>query len=386
MGRSWIHSGQPVGPFAFQTVMASHSNAKPIFLDPSGVDVLAPNLKRKLSGVTATVVRLVPVQAREVAIAAVGPTLPAAIPQIRIRDMVLMPRQGPRGARVWHARRNREMIVGLFLKKCLGKNLRLLFTSASQRHHTWITRWLIAEMDEVISTSKATAAYLKRDSVVVHHGIDLDAFSPINDRAALRDRLGLPIDCFLIGCYGRIRAQKGTDVFVDAMRELLSRNPQVTAVVMGRATSGHELFLQELKSRVKAAFLEKRMLFFPEVSVDQMADWYRVLDLFVAPQRWEGFGLTPLEAMACGIPVVATRTGAFEELIIDGECGYLVPPADAKAIAHRCTELLNSESLRKAHAQRGRLHIRKTFSIAFEAQSLNTIYKNLLNSPESTRY
>ena len=114
-----------------------------------------------------------------------------------------------------------------------------------------------------------------------------------------------------------------------------------------------------------------------------MPDWYRVLDLFVAPQRWEGFGLTPLEAMACGIPVVATRTGVFEELIIDGECGYLVPAADAKAIAHRCTELLNFESLRNAHAQRGRLHMQKQFSITSEAQTLNTIYQNLLSSPDS---
>lgn len=378
IGHASIHSGQCVGTFAFQIVMASHNDAKPIFLDPSGIDVLAPNLKRKLSGVTATVVRLVPVQAREVAIAAVGPTLPPAVPQIRIRDMFLMPRQGPRGARVWHARRNREMIVGLFLKKCLGKNLRLLFTSASQRHHTWITRWLIAEMDAVISTSKATAAYLKRDSVVVHHGIDFDAFSPVDDRTALRDRLGLPNDSFLIGCYGRIRAQKGTDVFVDAMCELLSRSPQVKAVVMGRATAGHELFLQELKSRVRAASLEKRIFFFPEVSVDQMADWYRALDLFVAPQRWEGFGLTPLEAMACGIPVVATRTGAFEELIIDGECGYLVPAADSGVIADQCSRLVDSMSLRFLFARRARAHVKEWFSIANEARALNGIYSQLL--------
>lgn len=347
------------------------------YLDPSDVDVLAPNLKFKLSGVTATIVRLVPLQAKEIAIASVGPNLPAAVPQIRMRDLLLMPRHGPRGARVWHARRNREMIVGLFLKRCLGKNLRLLFTSASQRKHTWITRWLISKMDGVVSTSKATAAYLTCDSVVVRHGIDLDRFSPLHDSSALREKLRLPKASLLIGCYGRIRSQKGTDVFVDSMIELLPLHPEVIALVMGRATTAHESFLHELKSRVCGAGFEDRILFLPEVPVEQMADWYRVLDLFVAPQRWEGFGLTPLEAMACGIPVVATRTGAFEELIIDAECGYLVPPGDSIAIANKCACFVNSLSLRAKHGSRARVHVEQCFSISSEAKALNSIYYGL---------
>lgn len=361
--------------------MATYSFSEPGYLDASGVNVVAPNLKRRLSGVTATVVRLVPLQAKELAIAAVGPTLPSAVPQIRLRDLLFMSREGPIGPRVWHARRNREMIVGLFLKKCLGKNLRLLFTSASQRRHTWISRWLIAEMDAVVSTSKASATYLKRDSSVVHHGIDLDGFSPLDDREPLRTKLGLPKTSLLVGCYGRIRFQKGTDVFVDAMLELLSRYHEVTALVMGRATAAHESFLHDLNKRVRLAGLEERIIFLPEVPVEQMADWYRVLDLFVAPQRWEGFGLTPLEAMACGVPVVATRTGAFEELIVDAECGFLVPPAKSMDIAERCAELVSSDSLRRRFAQGARRHVEQYFSIASEARALNSIYRELLGNP-----
>ncbi|MDA0718339.1 MAG: glycosyltransferase family 1 protein, partial [Cyanobacteria bacterium] len=240
------------------SAITNKSCPEPGYLDASVVDVLAPNLKWRLSGVTATVVRLVPIQAKEISIAAVGPNLPFTVPQIRIRDLLFMSKEGPLGARVWHARRNNEMIVGLFLKMFLGKNLRLLFTSASQRRHTWISRLLMGQMEAIVSTSKATAAYLKRDSLVVHHGIDLDGFAPLDDCTPLRTKLGLPKTSLLIGCYGRIRFQKGTDVFVDAMLELLPRYPEVTAVVMGRATAAHESFLQDLNNRVRAAGLKER--------------------------------------------------------------------------------------------------------------------------------
>ena len=131
-----------------------------------------------------------------------------------------------------------------------------------------------------------------------------------------------------MGCFGRIRAQKGTDVFVDAMIRVLGTHADAAAIVMGRAVDKDQDFVDNLKARVTDAGLGKRLLFLPEVPVWEMANWYQVLDLYVAPQRWEGFGLTPLEAMACGVPVVATRVGAFEELVVDGETGRLIDAGD----------------------------------------------------------
>ena len=77
-----------------------------LFSDPRQIDVIAPNFKRRLSGVTSTIVRLVPIQAQDIAIAAVGPALPDHVPQIRLRYLITLPRRGPHCARVWHARRN----------------------------------------------------------------------------------------------------------------------------------------------------------------------------------------------------------------------------------------------------------------------------------------
>ena len=99
-----------------------------IALTPDQIEVLAPNLKRRLSGVTATIVRLLPVQAESIGIVATGPGLPAHVPCVPLRSVILM---SGRTCRVWHARRNTEMLLGLVLRHVLRKRLKLVFTSAS---------------------------------------------------------------------------------------------------------------------------------------------------------------------------------------------------------------------------------------------------------------
>ena len=215
------------------------------------------------------------------------------------------------------------MVAGLVLKYILGKKLKLLFTSAAQRRHTGFTRWLIRRMDAVIATSAKSAGYLEREASVIRHGIDCALFCPVADRAALRAELDLPPEGLLVGCFGRIRPQKGNDLFVKAMIAACRANPKVHALMMGRATADNAEFLQALKAEVAAADLSDRILFRDEVPVAEVPSHFQALDLYVAPQRWEGFGLTPLEAMACGAPAVATRVGAFEELIVPGETGTL---------------------------------------------------------------
>ena len=123
--------------------------AKRNSVDIGGIDILAPNLKKRMSGVTSTVFRLVPIQSRSMRIAATGPAIPGDIPQVSLLEVVGMARKGPSGVRVWHARRNIEMVVGLFLKTVLRKRLRLVFTSAAQRDHKPFTKWLIGRMDAV---------------------------------------------------------------------------------------------------------------------------------------------------------------------------------------------------------------------------------------------
>ncbi len=344
------------------------------------IEVIAPNLKKRLSGVTATVHTLVPLQARDIGIVATGPALPAHIPQIPLSRLPFLSRRGPgpSGYRVWHARRNVEMIAGLALRSLLGKRLKLLFTSASQREHTWLTRWLIQRMDAVVAVSNRSAAYLTVPHTVIRHGIDTGRFRPSDDRRALRQKLGLDPDAVLVGCYGRVRAQKGTGDFVEAMIPLLKDRPDVVAIAMG-GTVGHEGYARELTERIAAAGVASQLRLLPEVPVEEVAEWYAALDLYVAPQRWEGFGLTVLEAMASGVPVVATRVGAFEELVDDPAVGRLVAPGDVAGLSDAIAPILDDADLRTALAQAARPHVEANFRIEGEAASLVALYRDLLN-------
>ena len=351
-------------------------------LAASKIEVVAPNLKRRLSGVTATIARLVPIMAREMGVVATGPGLPADVPHIPLMRAATLPRSR---WRVWHARRNTEMLLGLFLRHALRRRYRLLFTSASQRHHSRYTKWLISKMDHVIATSARTASYLERPATVILHGIDTEKFAPAPDRAALRARLGLP-DGRLIGCYGRIRRQKGTDVFVNALIELARRDPQVIGILMGRATEKHQGFERDLRARVAEAGLGGRILFRPEVTVDEMPAWYQALDLFVAPQRWEGFGLTPLEAMACAVPVVATRVGAFEELVKDGETGRLITPGKVDEMVEAMAGIVSDPAQLRLMGKAARSDMLARFRLEREAGEIMDVYRVLLegaNAPHA---
>lgn len=341
-------------------------------VDAAKIDVIAPNLKRRWSGVSSTVVRLVPLQAHDIAIAACGPRLPDDVPRLNLWQVLTLNRR----PRVWHARRNIEMLAGLALKHVLHKRLRLMFTSASQREHSNYTRWLIRQMDHVIATSDKTAAYLLVPSTVIRHGIDSTTFSPVADRAALRRELGLDPNSIVTGCIGRIRPSKGTDLFVDAMITLLPERPGHEAVILGGITPKFESFTRDLKARIAAAGLSDRIRFLPEDL--EIQRWFQAIDLYVAPQRHEGFGLTPLESMACGTPVVATTAGAFEELVLHEGTGLIVPADDAPALQSAIARALDNPDERARWAAACAAHVAQNFRIEGEAAALNAIYRELL--------
>lgn len=349
------------------------------YVDPEGVHVIAPNFKQRLSGVTSTIIQLVPVQNRlGQKVAVLGPGLPAHLPHLRFRDLWKLWR-APAGRknRVWHARRNIEMLPGIILRDILRMPLKLVFTSASQRKHSLWTKFLIRQMDAVIATSAKTAGYLEVPSTVIMHGIDCDIFRPAADKAQAKRACGLDPDLRYIGCFGRVRHQKGTDLFVDAMIEVLPSRPGWAAIIAGRATAKHVDFENGLKAKVKQAGFADRILFVGEHK--NIADWYRTLDLFVAPQRWEGFGLTPLEAMATGVPVVATDVGAFSELIRTEApaTGVVLDAIGAQAMARAIALMIAAPEDHAQTSQKALAHARSIFSIEREASSLGEQYKRL---------
>jgi len=249
-----------------------------------------------------------------------------------------------------------------------------VFTSAAQRRHRPLTKWLIARMDAVIATSARSAAFLEVPNTVVMHGIDTDRFVPAAGAADRFADSGLS-GRYAIGCFGRIRHQKGTDLFVEAMIRLLPSHPDWTAVITGRITADNRDFAEDLKARIADAGLASRIIFLGEVP--DIAPWYRRISLYVAPSRNEGFGLTPLEAMASGAAVVASDAGAYAELIEDGTTGAVVPAGDAEALAATIARYLRDPGLAAMHGRAGMERARTRFSIDIEAHAVRAIYETL---------
>ena len=336
------------------------------------VDVIAPNLKLRLSGVTSTIVQLVPEQARTLRIATIGGRLPAKVPKIGLVSLLgLWRRPAGRPFRIWHARRNIEMVMGLVLRDVLRAPLRIVFTSAAQRRHKRFTRWLLRRMDWIIATSAHSGSFLDTPHTVVRHGIDVQEFRPPATPGDDFASMGLP-GRHAVGCFGRVRHQKGTDLFVDAMIALLPRHPDWTAVIAGMVTAENEAFASVLKSRIDAAGLSDRIVFLGEVP--DIKAWFRRLTLFVAPSRNEGFGLTPLEAMASGVACVTSDAGAYAEMIEPGVSGEVVPAGDGDALRAAIEGYMADVPQALAHGRIALDRVRTSFRLSDEAAGVGAVY------------
>ena len=338
------------------------------------LQLIVPNLHRRYSGVTATNRMVAPKLARMYRAAWLGPHAPDGIARMGFADLLKLWRR--RTPLIWHARRNDEMIAGVLLR-ALGWPLKLVFTSAAQRHHTWLTRWLIRQMDAIIATSELSASFLKREATVVMHGVDTDRYAPPADRAAAFADSGLP-GRYAIGCFGRVRAQKGSDVFVDAMCRLLPRYPDFTAILVGAITPEHSVFANQLKKRIEAAGLQSRIVITGELAIEEVQRWYQRLTIYAFTSRNEGFGLTLIEAMSVGAALVASRAGAAELVVEDGVTGVLTPPGDVDALVAALEPLMRDPASAIAMGIRAQAGVLAKFSLDAEANRIAEVYRALV--------
>ena len=338
------------------------------------LQLIVPNLHRRYSGVTATNRMVAPKLAKAFRAAWLGPDAPEGIARMRAADLAKLWRR--RNSLIWHARRNNEMIVGVLLRS-LGWPLKLVFTSAAQRHHTWITRWLIRRMDAIIATNDISASFLKRAATVIPHGVDTDRYAPPADRAAAFAETGLP-GRYAIGCFGRVRAQKGSDVFVEAMCRLLPRYPDFTAVMVGAITTEHLGFANDLRKRIEAAGLQSRIVITGELGIEDAQRWYQRLTIYAFTSRNEGFGLTLIEAMSAGAALVASRAGAAELVVEDGATGVLTPPGEVDALVAALEPLMRDPRSAADMGERGRARVLAKFSLDAEAAGIAEVYRALV--------
>jgi len=341
------------------------------------LEVVIPNLNWRYSGGTSVNRTIAPLIAKRWRSAWCGPDRPDGIAALSLSDLARLRFRPPAHGkvRIWHARRNVEMLAGLFLN-LFGYRFALIFNSASQREKTWLTHFLISRMDAVIATSDIAARFLRRPATVILHGIDVDLYSPPDDRIAAFAKTGLP-GKYGIGTFGRVRRQKGCDLFVAAMCRLLPHYPDFCALVVGLTTVDNLPFVEGLKQQIQSAGLSERIRFLGELPIEEVPVWYKRISIYVFASRVEGFGLTMLEAMAAGDALVATRAGAAEMIITDGDDGVLAPVDDVEALVAALEPLMREPERIEAMGRRARKRVVSAFSRDREADEISAVYRQV---------
>lgn len=279
--------------------------------------------------------------------------------------------------RIFHARRNDEMIQALILKHIFSAKIKIVFTSTAQRYHTAFTRKLMRNMDAIISTCQAAASYLQQaPDIIIAHGVQTHIYVPPKNKAAQWQKQNLP-GTYGIGIFGRVRKQKGVHLFVQACIEVFHEFPDYTGIIVGATYSKDKEFVDALKEKIKQSKLEKRIVFLGEKPFEEIPQLFQSVSLVAALSNNEGFGLTVLEAMSSGVAVIATNAGAWREIVRENIDGNIIKTDDLTALVETLRETLSDPEQLTAMGKNGRQHVLQHYCVKREAKELCDFFKIL---------
>ena len=211
-------------------------------------------------------------------------------------------------------------------------------------------------------------------SHVIHNGVDVTKFAPARDLTWRRSQ-GIRDDEFLIGGVGRIVETKGFDVLLRAVARLRSTDRKFRAVIVGDSDPGRDLV-------VRLGYLSAELGIADAVQFlpfhDAMPAVYNSLDLLALTSRSEGFSLVTVEAMACGLPVIATKCGGPEEILTDGWDGLMVGVGDDRALAEAVARVAADSTLRVQLGERARQTAESQFSLDTMLRKYEEMYSEQL--------
>jgi glycosyltransferase involved in cell wall biosynthesis len=215
-------------------------------------------------------------------------------------------------------------------------------------------------------------------SEVLYNLVDLDAWSR---GTAIRESLELSDDDIVIGTVAQIVHRKGIDILLEAARELLRERRDIVFVIAGPQMKQEEEFGRRMLAIAEEPEFGGRVRFLG--SRDDIPDVMTSMDLFVLPSRAEPLGIVVLEAMAAGVPVIASKVGGIPEMLNSPEVGTLVDPLTPGAFANAVREVLCRPDRGKSMGQRARASLPGKFDTSSGGQRLKKIYLELLGRTET---
>lgn len=285
---------------------------------------------------------------------------------------------------VVHAHWSIAGLAGLLAAKTWGKPIVLNMHQGTTRNLSIIENFLLEQVDYLVTNSSYTLSHVMksarpRAAGIIPPGVDTRRFQPLARTGEARSLLPEKSRAHpIIFSLGRLVEWKGHTHLIEALR-LLSEEPVPHLLIGGEGT-----LRQDLGRQVREKGLEDRVTFLDHIPGSLVASYYSLADVYTQPSiidrdgTTEGLGVTLLEAMACGVPCVASRVGGIPDIIDDGENGFLVEPGNPHELAEKIGVLLRDEGLRRNMGEKGRLFVEEKYSWKAKARELMEIYRGIL--------
>jgi sugar transferase (PEP-CTERM/EpsH1 system associated) len=244
------------------------------------------------------------------------------------------------------------------------------------RRRNRLRRMVVVLADRVVAVSEQLRTWLIREVGVperkvslLKNGVDAERFCPRDDRCDLRRAHGYGPQDIVVGTVGRLDPVKNQTALLEVLATLTATQPRLRVVIAGTGPERESLTraVGERGLADKVALLGQR---------NDVPDVLNLLDVFILPSLGEGMCNTILEAMAVGLPVVATRVGGNPELVDDGVTGRLVPVCDDSALARAIALYAGDEGLRRKHGAAGRRRVVEEFSVGAMAERYLQLYRS----------
>jgi glycosyltransferase involved in cell wall biosynthesis len=241
----------------------------------------------------------------------------------------------------------------------------------------FLDRFLVLFSSRIVAVSrivKRRFAWLKKDVVeTIYNGVDTRKFSPGLAQDDVRKKFHINSEDTVIGTVGRLSPEKGLEYLISAIPDVVNVYPRTKVFIVGNGDDKYRLSLQE---KVKELELSSRIFFVG--FYEDVPQVLRCMDIFSLPSLFEAFNRSLLEAMACGLPVVATAVGGNVEIVQDGVNGLLVPPSNPRALAIAITELLKDIEKARKMGLEGKLLVEENFSIDINVRKIEKLYLQIL--------
>lgn len=241
---------------------------------------------------------------------------------------------------------------------------------------------ILKDAIKVIALTETEAEQYKKMGVdenkieIIPNGLDLSQYQKLPPKGSFKKKYGIEDNRKIVLYLARIHQNKGPDILVKAFAQL-KKNVDLNNVVLVLA-GPDDGFLSTVKSLIAQVGLNKNILITGPVSEEDKIAAYVDADIYVLPSRYEPFGITILEAYACGIPVVAPRIEGPKELVVDGVTGILFDPCNVKHLGHTIAVLLNDKRAREM-GLRAKRYVEENYSIEKVVDKLEKLYETVVS-------